>query len=133
MDPAVRRALETDKVIDITTIGRRSGERRRIEMWFHRVGGEVYLTGDPGPRDWYANLRADPRMTFHLKESVEADLAAVGRPVIDVRERRRIFAVISGREPERRPFDAYLAGSPLVHVVFHDRVAEMGAGRRAVD
>ena len=118
MDPAIRRALEEDKVIDITTIGRRSRRRRRVEMWFHRVEGEIYLTGDPGPRDWYANLLADPRMVFHLKQSVEAGLEALGTPLTDPEARRPVFEVISGREPERRPFDVYLASSPLVHVTF---------------
>ena len=31
----VRDALERDLTIDITTIGRRSGEPRRIEIWVH--------------------------------------------------------------------------------------------------
>ena len=118
MGPEIRRALETDRVIDVTTIGRRSGRRRRVEMWFHRVDGEVYLTGDPGPRDWYANLLADPRMVFHLKQSVAADLEALGTPVTDPESRRPVFEVISGREPERRPFDVYFSSSPLVHVTF---------------
>ncbi len=33
MDPALEKALETDRVIDITTTGRKTGEPRRIEIW----------------------------------------------------------------------------------------------------
>jgi F420H(2)-dependent quinone reductase len=45
-----------DRVIDITTTGRKTGEPRRIEIWFHRLDGRYFITGAPGrPRDWYAN------------------------------------------------------------------------------
>ena len=55
MDDAVRKALETDLVIDITTKGRKTGQPRRKEIWFHYLGeGEVYITGSPGKRGWYA-------------------------------------------------------------------------------
>lgn len=121
MDAEARAALETDKVIEITTYGRRTGRPHRIEMWFHRVGGQIYLTGDPGPRDWYANLVVDGRMIVHLKESTAADLPARGIVLTDTEDRRPVFEVISGREPDRRPFDVYLAGSPLVRVEFSRR------------
>ncbi len=48
MDETASRALATDRVIDITTTGRTSGAPRRIEIWFHRVGDTVYITGTPG-------------------------------------------------------------------------------------
>ncbi|MDQ2999008.1 MAG: nitroreductase/quinone reductase family protein [Chloroflexota bacterium] len=60
MDEQVRHALEHGRTIDITTIGRTSGEPRRIEIWFHNVDGHIYITGTPGRRSWYANLRANP-------------------------------------------------------------------------
>src|SRR4051812_27381293 len=77
MSDATATALAQDRVIDITTIGRKTGEPRRIEIWFHRLDGRYYITGTPGrPRDWYANLVAQPGFTFHLKESATADLPA---------------------------------------------------------
>ena len=54
MDDAVRSALENDLVIDITTIGRKSGRPHRNEIWFHNMDGQVYITGLPERRDWYA-------------------------------------------------------------------------------
>ena len=39
MDATTLAALGRDQVIDITTTGRKSGEQRRIEIWFHRVDG----------------------------------------------------------------------------------------------
>jgi hypothetical protein len=83
MDPNVAKALAIDRsagarerTVNITTIGRRSGTPRRIETWFYRVDGTVYLTGLPGRCGWAANLEAEPAFTFHLKNGVEADLPA---------------------------------------------------------
>ena len=115
-------ALARDRVIDITTIGRKTGEPRRIEIWFHRLDGRYYITGTPGrPRDWYANLVAHPGFTFHLKESATADLPATARPITDPAERRQVltgllapladFTSQPGNEPE-----AWVESSPLVEV-----------------
>jgi deazaflavin-dependent oxidoreductase (nitroreductase family) len=118
-------ALAQDRVIDITTTGRRTGEPRRIEIWFHRLGGRYYITGTPGhPRDWYANLVAHPEFTFHLKESATADLPATSRPVTEPAERETVltgllaglggdFTSKPGQEPE-----VWVASSPLVEVTF---------------
>ena len=67
-----------DRTIDITTTGRRSGQPRRIEIVFYRVGEDFYLSGIPASRqrDWLANLAAHPQFTFHLKHDVVADLPA---------------------------------------------------------
>lgn len=81
MTPSIEAALASDRVIDITTVGRKTGEPRRIEIWYHRIGGRYYITGTPGARSWYANLVAHPDFTFHLKESTQADLPAVATPV----------------------------------------------------
>lgn len=84
-------ALAEDLVIDITTIGAKSGEPRRLEIWFHRIGGRYYITGSPGVRGWYANLVKRPEFTIHFKESAQADLAATARPVTDEAEKRAVF------------------------------------------
>jgi len=124
MQSQIADALATDKVIDITTTGRTSGEPRRIEIWFHRLDGRFYITGTPGrPRAWYANLVANPAFTFHLKGSATADLAATARPITTPEERTQVFDILlptlgdlatkPGMERE-----AWLASSPLVEVAF---------------
>ena len=135
MDASIAKALAlgpeatmTDHTVDITTIGARSNAPRRVEIWFHNVDGTVYLTRLPGPRDWYANLLAHPRFTFHLTHGVRADLPATGVAVTDPAERARLFqAIISGidelyarRGSERRVThpDRWVAESPLVRVAF---------------
>ncbi len=79
--------------IDMTTIGRRTGEPRRIEIWFIVVDGQLYVTGTPGRRDWFANLTADPRVVLHLRTADgEIDLHGDAVIVADPAERRDLFA-----------------------------------------
>ena len=118
MDELTRRALARDRTIDITTVGRASGRPRRIETWFYRVADRVYLTGTPGRRDWYANLLTNPDFTFHLKESVVADLPARASPITKAEARRAIFAPILRDLGRTRELEAWVAGSPLVAVSF---------------
>ncbi|MGH9047181.1 MAG: nitroreductase/quinone reductase family protein [Acidimicrobiales bacterium] len=84
-----------DRTIDITTTGRRTGESRRIEIVFYRLGDDIYLSGIPGPRtrDWLANLASQPQFTFHLKRGVIADLTATATVIVDPQERRRVLTV----------------------------------------
>jgi len=115
-------ALDHDDTIDITTTGRRSGRPQRIEIWFRRVDGRTYITGTPGLRDWYANLLANPHFTFHLKQSVRADLPATAVPILDPAERRRILSdpSMAWYHGQVRSIDDLVAGSPLVEVLFDE-------------
>ena len=117
-----------ERTFDITTLGRRSGIPRRIEVWFHRVDGRWFITGMPGPRSWYANLRAHPRFLVHLKHRVTADLPATARPVDEQTRRRVITAVldlqnrpdVAARVSQRQDPGDWLARSPLIEIVFDD-------------
>jgi len=135
VNDAILRALDigphssaAERTIDITTLGARSGLPRRIEVWFQHVDGRWYLTGMPGPRNWYANLRAHPRFTVHLKHGVTADLPATATPVDDATRRRVITATLDlqnrpefgARLSRRQNFDDWYAHSPLVEIVFDD-------------
>ena len=116
----VQAALATDMTIDITTIGRRSGESRRIEIWFLNVDGVIYITGTPGPRDWFANLAADPSLIFHLKESVVADLPATAT-IVDQRDERASVFHAPGAAwylNQGDSFDSLLAHAPMVRLDF---------------
>ena len=116
------------RTVDITTTGAKSGIARRIEIWFYLVDGVVYLSSQPASRGWYANLVANPRFTFHLKNGVRADLAATAEPVIDVDDRRHIFAAIIDdlNHPRHRGYlaqpvetlEEWVEGSPLMRVSF---------------
>ncbi|HEU4319232.1 MAG TPA: nitroreductase/quinone reductase family protein [Acidimicrobiia bacterium] len=93
MDSAVKEAMDRGGIADITTIGRKTGEPRRIEIYFHQFDGRYYLTGRPSSRkrDWEANIEAHPEFTLHLKRGINADVDVVGRPEPDPEERGRIL------------------------------------------
>lgn len=118
MDDPIRAALSRGGTIDITTIGRRSGEPRRIEIVFHRIDGRMWISGMPSPRrrSWIANLATNPRLTVHLKGPLAvADLPAVARIVTDEKERRSILERVA-RAWNRTDVDRMVAQSPLIEV-----------------
>jgi deazaflavin-dependent oxidoreductase (nitroreductase family) len=116
LDAAIRRVLRHGQTIDITTTGRRSGKPRRLEISLHSFGGHLYISGLPSPqtRAWLHNLRADPRMTVHLKQLLQADLAATAREITDETERRAALAKIA-RVWKRDP-EPMVRFSPLIEV-----------------
>ncbi|MEW5992759.1 MAG: nitroreductase/quinone reductase family protein [Chloroflexota bacterium] len=129
MDDAIRRALAHGHVIDITTTGRRSGLPRRIELVFHVFGGRIYVSGIPRAdrvRAWLRNLEADPRLTFHLKAIVQADLAATARIITEPAERREVLEKIA-RVWRRTDVDAMVAHSPLIEVSIEGHTADRAA------
>ncbi len=118
MDEQVRAALSRGGTIDITTTGRRTGIPRRIEIVFHRIDGRIWISGMPSKRErsWIANLRADPRLTVHLKGPIAvADLPATARIVDDETERRLILDRVA-RAWRRTDLDRMVAESPLIEV-----------------
>ena len=120
MSEEIKNALKQERIIDITTRGRKSGEPRRKEIWFHNIDGRIYITGIPGTRGWYANMIADPDFTFHLKQSVQADIPARATPVRDEAERRRVLGAILENIKEDvegdRDVNDWVKDSPLVEV-----------------
>lgn len=116
MNREIQAALARDKVIDITTTGRRTGQPRRKEMWFHNLDGDIYITGSPGTRDWYANVVAHPDFIFHLKVSAHADLPARATPIVDDAARREILGKILENRDRSDELNAWMAGSPLIAV-----------------
>ena len=116
VDAEIKKALTQDRTIDITTTGRKSGEQRRIEIWFHNLDGRLMISGFPGRRSWYANVVAHPEFTFHLKESVQADLPARARAITSEAERREILSSLLEKLGQDRDLEAWLKDSPLVEV-----------------
>ena len=113
MTDELTEALDRQRTVEITTIGRRSGLPRRIETWRYRAGGRYWLTGSPGSRDWYANLVANPDFTLHL---ADLDVPAHGRVVTDADERARIFGAIVPALSWAGSLESWIAGSPLVEI-----------------
>ena len=116
LNKQIEQALAQDRIIDITTLGRKSGLPRRIEIWFHHIDGRLFITGTPGRRDWYANLVAHPDFTFHLKQSVQADLPARAQPITDDDQRRTLLAAILATLEGTQDLETWVENSPLVEV-----------------
>ena len=116
LDAAIRRVLRHGHNIDITTTGRRTGLPRRIEITFHSFEGRLFISGmpNPRPRAWLQNLRADPRLTFHLKALVQADLPATAREITDDAERREVLAKVA--RVWNRELEPMVRFSPLIEV-----------------
>lgn len=121
---ALRRLLDRGGLIDITTTGRRSGQPRRLEIVFHNIDGRLIITGRPSrrTRSWIHNVSADPRMTFHVKGLLRADLPAHARVITNPAERRAIADWVStnawnGMDPE-----SIAAYSPMIEVTLDEPV-----------
>ena len=120
--------LGDDRTVDIVTTGARTGLARTTEIWTTIIAGEVFICGTPNasrsgvdrlPRDWLANLVANPRLTLRLKRGVQADVAAEAEPVRDEDERRRIMTA-PATEFYRNAIsvDAAVRDSPIVRLRF---------------
>jgi deazaflavin-dependent oxidoreductase (nitroreductase family) len=76
----------------LTTVGRRSGRRHTIEIWFALDGDTLYmLAGSGESADWVRNLRRTPAVTVRI-----GDITFDGRArvVTDGREDARARAIV---------------------------------------
>ena len=77
----------------LTTVGRRTGKRHTIEIWFARENGALYLlSGGGDSADWVRNLRKTPAVkvrigsrtvTARAREVTAADEDALARRLLD--------------------------------------------------
>ena len=106
--------LANHLTIDLTTVRRRSGRPSRIEIWWFRIDRRFVITGTPGPRDWFANVLAEPSVTIHVGG---LDLAATATPTTDPAFRRRVLS-----DPQtswyrtQAQLDRLVAEAPMVEV-----------------
>jgi deazaflavin-dependent oxidoreductase (nitroreductase family) len=115
----VRAELADDPTVDLTTIGRRTGQRRGVEIWMLDVDGRFFITGTPGRRDWLANVRHDPRVVVHLKREAHVDVDAEAHEVADEATRRRVLEHVTARwYRSQAPLDELVATAPMVELTF---------------
>ena len=91
--------MQRDRLVLITTTGRRSGEPRTTPMMFHRDGDRVVVIasniGAPRHPDWYANLEADPHVTVEIGDE---SYPAIATPTAGT-DYERVWAEIKERYP----------------------------------
>jgi hypothetical protein len=136
-------ALLAHRTVDIVTTGARTGQLRTTEIWVTIIGGEVYICGTPNaskpdverkPRDWLANLIANPRFVLRLKQDVHVDLPAEAEPVRDSAARRRILSAPQCEYyvSQSKSLDHAVRDSPIVQVKFVDQASWLNDALRAV-
>jgi deazaflavin-dependent oxidoreductase (nitroreductase family) len=102
---------------DLSTVGRRSGHRRRVEIWYVIVDEQIVVTGTPGARHWLANLREHPEAVLHLRDP-DRDVAVTAEEVTDKATRRRVAGEAWHLQPwyAEQPFsiEDWVTDSPMV-------------------
>jgi deazaflavin-dependent oxidoreductase (nitroreductase family) len=95
-------APPTDEPVDqflyLTTVGRKSGLPRQIEIWYVALNGCYYLVSELRERaQWVQNLRAEPRVGVRLGRWTGA---GVGR-VVDPAAEPELAASVTARFDEK--------------------------------
>lgn len=66
----------------LTTIGRKSGLERQIEIWFVAHEGSYYLVAEGRERaQWVQNIAANPHVTIQVGSRDAAAQSAYGRAI----------------------------------------------------
>jgi deazaflavin-dependent oxidoreductase (nitroreductase family) len=123
VDPIQRHVREADlDFCYLTTIGRKSGLERTVEIWFGLEGDTVYLlSGGGDSSDWVRNFRAHDRVTVKLERRKYSGTARLIEGVDeDVRARRLLASKYQGWEPGKR-LSSWARNSLAVAIGLHER------------
>lgn len=88
-------------VLELTTTGRKSGEKRPTLLTAPLIRGESYVVvasrgGDPVHPAWFLNLQADPHVTVRLKGGQPRPMLA---RVATAQEREVLWPQITSKHP----------------------------------
>jgi deazaflavin-dependent oxidoreductase (nitroreductase family) len=89
----------------LTTLGRRSGNRHEIEIWFGIADGRLYmLSGGMDRADWVRNIKATPTVTVRIAgETRQGRGRVVDDPAEDAVARRLLADKYDQREADGSP------------------------------
>ena len=77
-------ALQHEKVLYLTTVGRNTGKPCTIEIWFVSYQGRIYLLAEHGLKaQWVRNIQANPDVTMQIGQN---RFQARGRLLDDARD-----------------------------------------------
>jgi hypothetical protein len=89
-DPVVTNAIETEREVELTSFGRKTGEPSRRIIWFYGDDGRIFIRSGRGfVRDWPKNLCANRRAILHV---AGRDVPVRAVHVTDIAESRRVGA-----------------------------------------
>ena len=105
--------MQRDRLVLLTTTGRRSGRRHTTPMMFHRDGDRVLViasnVGAPKHPQWYLNLLANPRVTVEIGDEA---YPAARHPDRRRRPRPRVDDVEADLPLLRRPREGHRTHDP---------------------
>jgi F420H(2)-dependent quinone reductase len=90
-----------EKVLLLTTTGRKSGQRRTVPVSYFEDGSTLFVIASNAGREshpaWYLNLTSHPNAEIEIKRSRRQVTARVARP----EERERLLAYVATQNPRR--------------------------------
>ncbi len=94
--------MHRERLVLLTTTGRRTGQPHTTPMMFHRDGDRVLVIassmGAPRHPDWYLNLVAHPEVTVEMGDESGGPRQAVARTV-EGDERAALWAMLKSTYP----------------------------------
>ena len=92
---------ETEKEVEITTYGRKSGKPSNRIIWITALDGKLYVRSGLGmTRDWPKNLKANGRAILHIGGR---EVPCQARYVSDAAEARAMHAPVKAKYDAERP------------------------------
>jgi F420H(2)-dependent quinone reductase len=90
-----------ERVLLLTTTGRRSGQRHTVPVSYFEDGGTLFVIASNAGREshpaWYLNLTAHPDAEIEIKRSRRQVTARTATP----EERERLLAYVATQNPRR--------------------------------
>jgi len=125
LNKEIRKALRIDRIIDIITIGAKSGLPRKKEIGFTNVNRRIIICGaraPHSPRDWFANLKTNSEFLFCLKQSLNVELHARAVLIVDPDDRRQLMSAPETQwyRDQVDSIEELVEGSPIVEVFFNN-------------
>jgi deazaflavin-dependent oxidoreductase (nitroreductase family) len=94
--------MHRERLVLLTTTGRRTGELRTTPMMFHRDGDRVLViasnVGGPRHPDWYLNLVSHPEVTVEVGDESGAPRRAEAR-TLQGAEREPVWEMLKATYP----------------------------------
>jgi deazaflavin-dependent oxidoreductase (nitroreductase family) len=91
--------MHRDRLLLLTTVGAKTGQRRTTPMMFHRNGDRLLVMasniGAPQHPDWYVNLVANPRVTVEVGDEAYEAVATAAEGA----ERKALWTMIKETYP----------------------------------
>jgi deazaflavin-dependent oxidoreductase (nitroreductase family) len=87
--------VASQSTVEITTIGRKSGQPHTKPIWFVYDQGHFYIqSGKEGKSDWYMNLKKNPQLTLKIDT---VSFSGKAKFIDDPKETERIHGLFSGK------------------------------------